>query len=190
VDLTTYAELAVRLVNSGPQCGGHQDQLSDPDAFRELMADRSDLRGQVTLGDMEALRLLRGELTAIFLASVEGDADRAVDRLNALLISHPVHPVISGHDKQPWHLHLSDGGSVSDRCAAGAVIGLATVVTQFGADRLGVCTLASCQGVFIDTGPHRSRRYCSEQCASRASVTAFRFRRRAGSGGSASTAAG
>jgi predicted RNA-binding Zn ribbon-like protein len=190
VDLTTYAELAVRLVNSGPQCGGHQDQLSDLDAFRELMADRVDLRGQVTLGDMEALRLLRGELTAIFLASVEGDAAGAVDRLNALLISHPVHPVICGHDNQPWHLHLSDGGSVSDRCAAGAVIGLVTVVTQFGADRLGICTLASCQGVFIDVGPHRSRRYCSEQCASRASVTAFRFRRRAGAGGSASTAAG
>ncbi len=189
MDLTSYAELAVRLVNSAPQCGGHQDQLGGPDAFRELVADRADLRGQVTLADMEALRLLREELTAIFLSSVEGDAASAVDRLNALLISHPVHPVISDHDNQPWHLHLSDGGSVSDRCAAGAVIGLATVVTQLGADRLGVCSLASCQGVFIDGGPHRSRRYCSEQCASRASVTAFRFRR-AGTGGSASTAAG
>ncbi|MEP7025123.1 MAG: CGNR zinc finger domain-containing protein [Actinomycetota bacterium] len=188
MDLTSYAELAVRLVNSGCDRTGHGDLLSDPDAFRALIADRADLRGQVTVGDMEALRMLRDELTVIFMGSAEGDAATGVARLNALLISHPVHPVICGHDKLPWHLHLSDGGSVSDRLAAGAVIGLATVITQLGADRLGICTLASCHGVFIDTGASRSQRYCSDQCASRANVTAFRLRRRPGTG--ASTAAG
>ena len=80
---------------------------------------------------------------------------------------------------------------MSDRFITGAVMGLATVLTQFGPYRLGRCGLACCTGVFVDTSPNGSRRYCSEQCGNRANVTAFRFRllgTRAG--GSAGTAAG
>jgi predicted RNA-binding Zn ribbon-like protein len=190
VDLTSYAELAVRLVNSAENGNGHDDSLSHPDALRALVADRSHLHGQISHNDMTALRQLRVELAGIFMAAAEGDEPAAADRLNALLIRHPVHPVISAHDNQRWHLHLSDGGSVADRYAAGAVFGLATIVTQFGADRLGICTLASCHGVFIDASTNRSRRYCSDHCASRANVTAFRGRQRTGAAGPASTAAG
>jgi predicted RNA-binding Zn ribbon-like protein len=196
VGLTSYAELAVRLVNSAGSDSGHQDQLSDPEAFRELVADRSDLRGPVTRVDLDALRHLRDELTAVFSACTQGDVIVAVERLNALLISHPVHPVIvpadgaPRRDRRPYQLSLSGSGSVSDRFTTGAVMGLATVLTQFGPDRLRRCGLACCTGVFVDTSPNASRRYCSEQCANRANVTAFRFRRRTGAGGSASTAAG
>ncbi|HEX6857694.1 MAG TPA: CGNR zinc finger domain-containing protein [Streptosporangiaceae bacterium] len=193
--LTSYAELAVRLVNSASS-GGRQDMLSDPEAFRALLADRSDLRGPVTRVDLDALRHLRDELTAVFSACTQGDPATGVERLNALLISHPVHPVIvpaqgpSRRDRRPYQLSLSGSGSVSDRFTTGAVMGLATVLTQFGPDRLGRCGLACCTGVFVDTSPNGSRRYCTEQCANRANVTAFRFRRRTGAGGSAGTAAG
>lgn len=190
MDLTSYAELAVRLVNSAQSGEGHVDSLSHPDALRALVADRSHLHGQVSHNDVTALRQLRAELAEIFMAAAEGDEPAAAERLNALLIRHPVHPVISGHDNQGWHLHLSDGGSVADRYAAGAVFGLATIVTQFGADRLGICTLASCHGVFIDASTNRSRRYCSDHCASRANVTAFRGRQRTSTSGPATTAAG
>lgn len=193
--LTSYAELAVRLVNSAGS-GGHQDMLSEPEAVRALLADRSDLRGPVTRVDLDALRHLRDELTAVFSACTQGDPAAGVERLNALLISHPVHPVIvptqgpARRDRRPYQLSLSGSGSVSDRFTTGAVMGLATVLTQFGPDRLGRCGLACCTGVFVDTSPNGSRRYCSEQCANRANVTAFRFRRRTGAGGSAGTAAG
>ncbi len=189
MDLTSYAELAVRLVNSAENGEGRDDSLGNPDAVRALIADRSDLHGHVTHQDVTALRQFRDELAAIFMATAAGDEAAAAGRLNALLIRHPVHPVISGHDNQPWHLHLSDGGSVADRYAAGAVFGLAAIITQFGADRLGTCTLASCHGVFIDASSNTSRRYCSDRCASRANVTAFRARRRTGAAGPASTAA-
>ena len=193
--LTSYAELAVRLVNSASN-GGHQDTLSEPEAVRALLADRSDLRGPVTRVDLDALRHLRDELTAVFSACIQGDPAAGVERINALLISHPVHPVIvptqgpGRRDRRPYQLSLSGSGSVSDRVATGAVMGLATVLTQFGPDRLGRCGLACCTGVFVDTSPNGSRRYCSEQCANRANVTAFRFRRRTAAGGSAGTAAG
>jgi predicted RNA-binding Zn ribbon-like protein len=185
----------VRLVNSAGS-GGHQDMLSEPEAVRALLADRSDLRGPVTRVDLDALRHLREELTAVFSACTQGDPAAGVERLNALLISHPVHPVIvptqgpARRDRRPYQLSLSGSGSVSDRFITGAVMGLATVLTQFGPDRLGRCGLACCTGVFVDTSPNGSRRYCSEQCGNRANVTAFRFRRRTGAGGSAGTAAG
>jgi len=183
------------LVNSASN-GGHQDMLSEPEAVRALLADRSDLRGPVTRVDLDALRHLRDELTAVFSACTQGDPAAGVERLNALLISHPVHPVIvpahgpARRDRRPYSMSLSGSGSVSDRFTTGAVMGLATVLTQFGPDRLGRCGLACCTGVFVDTSPNGSRRYCSEQCANRASVTAFRFRRRTSAGGSAGTAAG
>jgi predicted RNA-binding Zn ribbon-like protein len=41
-----------------------------------------------------------------------------------------------------------------------------------------VCQAAPCQGVFIDVSVNRTRRYCSDRCASRANVTAYRARKR------------
>lgn len=190
MDLTSYAELAVRLVNSAESCDGRDESLSSPEAFRQMVADRPHLHGQVTHNDVAALRQLRAELTGIFMALAEGAEATAIDRLNALLIRHPVQPVLSGHDNQRWHLHLSDGSSVADRYAAGAVFGLATVVTQLGADRLGVCTLASCRSVFIDASTNRSRRYCAEHGVAAANVTTLRARGGDGTARSASSAAG
>ena len=114
------------------------------------------------------------------ISAAEGNGPEAVERLNALLIQHPVHPEISGHDGQPWHLHLTQGGGAAGRYAAGSAMGLAIALTQLGADRLGVCAAPSCQGVFIDASTNRSRRYCGERCAARANVTALRARGRPG----------
>jgi predicted RNA-binding Zn ribbon-like protein len=137
LDLTSYAELAVLLVNG---------ELPDE-------------------GD------LRAELTTVFAHAAAGREREAVELLNDLLARHPVSPQISGHDGQRWHLHLAEGG---------VVMGLAAVVTELGVDRLGVCQAARCSRVFVDTSSNRSRRYCSERCASRANVAAYRARRRSG----------
>jgi predicted RNA-binding Zn ribbon-like protein len=94
-----------------------------------------------------------------------------------------VHPQLSGHDGQPWHVHFTESGTVADKYAAGAAMGLAVRLTELGLERFGVCQAAPCQGVFIDTSTNRSRRYCSERCLSRANVTAFRARQRGPSAG-------
>jgi predicted RNA-binding Zn ribbon-like protein len=154
------------------------------------VADRPHLAGQVTYHDLDALRLLRADLAAIFSLAAEGDEIAAADRLNALLAQHPGHPVLVRHDGPGWHLHLTDSGSVAQRYAAGATAGLANVVAQFGANRLGVCAIASCTCAFIDASTNRSRRYCSDHCTTRATVTAFRARDAARAGSPPSTAAG
>jgi predicted RNA-binding Zn ribbon-like protein len=186
VDLSAYAELAVRLANTAADgeeetCGGDDvGNIFGLDGLHALLTDLEFPDTRATRTDLDAMRRLRIEFREIFAACAAGNGTEAVDRLNALLIQHPVHPQISAHDGQPWHLHLTQSGCVADRYAAGSAMGLATMVTRLGADRLRLCGAPSCQGVFIDTTTDRSRRYCSERCASRANVTAFRTRRTAG----------
>lgn len=184
MDLTSYAELAVRLVNTAVRAGDEPDPLGTRETFRQLVADRPFLAGQVTSYDLDTLRLLREELSQVFCAAAggpEGSEQLIVARLNALLIRHPVHPVIVSHGTGRWHMHLSETGCVADRYAAGAVIGLTLLVTQIGMKRLGICAIAECPGVFIDASTNHSRRYCSEHTATRTNVTAIRAQSPAGS---------
>ena len=178
MDLNSYAELAARLVNTVGAGGEDGDRLVNLTGLRELVADREHLNTGGTRNDLDALRELRGELRAFFVACAEGDGEDAAARLNTLLIQHPVHPQLSGHDDQPWHVHYTDSGSVADKYAAGAVMGLAVRLSDVGIDRFGVCQAPGCQGVFIDTSSSNTRRYCSERCTNRANVSAFRARKR------------
>lgn len=186
MDLNGYAELAVRLANAAASDeeeeaggeGGHD--ISTLDGLRGLLTDLQLPDTRVTRSDLEAMQLLRAEFRQIFAAASEGNDTGAVERLNALLIRHPVQPQICRHDDHPWHMHLTEGGCIADRYAAGSAMGLATIATQFGLDRLGVCRAPSCERVFIDTSSNRSRRYRCDRCRSRANVTALRARGRGG----------
>jgi predicted RNA-binding Zn ribbon-like protein len=178
VDLNSYAELAVRLVNTAGGGGEDGDRLTSLDGLRTLVADREHLSTGMARSDLEALRDLRGEFRAFFAACAAGDAADAAAQLNSLLIQHPVHPLLSGHDGQPWHVHYTESGSVADKYAAGAAMGLAVRLTDLGVERFGVCQAAGCRGVFIDSSTSNTRRYCSDRCTNRANVSAFRARRR------------
>jgi predicted RNA-binding Zn ribbon-like protein len=178
VDLNSYAELAVRLVNSAGAGGEDGDRLANLDGLRALVADRQHLNTGVNRNDLDALRNLRAEFRGFFVACAEGDGADAAARLNALLIQHPVHPQLSGHDNQPWHVHYTESGSVADKYAAGAVMGLAVRFSDLGIERFGICQAAGCPGVFIDISTSNTRRYCSDRCMNRANVSAFRARKR------------
>lgn len=174
VDLISYAELAVRLVNTDQGGQGGGDQLTGLGALRALVSGMPGLSARATRNDLDALRMLRTEMRKVFSAAAAGDAGRAVELLNELLIQYPVHPQFSGHDGQAWHLHLTQGGTVADQYAAGAVMGLAVLVAKDGAGRLGVCAASPCGNVFLDTSSNRSRRYCSDRCANRSGEAACR----------------
>lgn len=178
MDLASYAELAVRLVNTASL--GHEggDQLASLDGLRALVADREHLNQGITRSDLDALRMVRDEFRRFFVACSQGNGTEAAERLNELLIQFPVHPQLSGHDGQPWHVHFTESGSMSDKYAAGAAMGLAVRLAELGLQRFGVCQATPCTGVFMDTSPNRSRRYCSDRCTSRANVVAYRARKR------------
>ena len=176
MDLTTYAELAVRLANTASHHEDGSDRLTTMEGLHALVADREHLSTGARRTDLEALRGLRAEFRAIFVAFAAGHGGEAAERLNSLLIRHPVHPQLSGHDGQRWHVHFTESGSVADQYAAGAAMGLAVRLTELGPERFGVCQAIPCQGVFIDTSADRTRRYCSERCRQRANATTFRAR--------------
>jgi predicted RNA-binding Zn ribbon-like protein len=174
VDLKSYADLAVRLVNTTDRGRHPGDGLATVESYRALVADRPHLAGKVTAADLETLRLLRGELRQIFAAADRCDVAEVAGRLNALLAQHPIHQQLVSHDGQAWHIHLVDSGSAADRHAAGAIAGLTGVVTDSGADRLGVCGAPDCERVFIGPSPSPEKRYCSDQCMPKANVWALR----------------
>jgi predicted RNA-binding Zn ribbon-like protein len=189
VNLTSYAELAVRLVNTAYPAPGDPDPLGATSDFRALVSDRPKLAAAATAFDLEALRALRAELGEVFTAAATGRDAAAMGQLNALLARSPVQPELVTHDDQPWHVHLAEHGSAADRYTAGAVVGLTLTVSQYGLARLGICSIASCQRVFIDASSNRSRRYCPEHCATRANVTTIRAQAGTGRTGPAATAA-
>ena len=75
-------------------------------------------------------------------------------------------------------MHYTESGSVADKYAAGAAMGLAVRLTDLGIERFGTCQAPGCQGVFIDGSTSNTRRYCSDRCMNRANVSAFRARKR------------
>ena len=173
MNLASFADLAVRLVNSGV-CDADADPLRSCEAFREFVAGRPFLAVPVTQLDLDRLRLLRGELATVFTSAVDGEERTAAGALNVLLTVHPVHPVLVQHDGEPWHIHLSESGSVTDRYAAASVIGLSLLLSALGKERLGICAIAACDRVYIDGSKNKSRRYCAEHSAAKGNVTSLR----------------
>ena len=192
MDLISYAELAVRLVNAGGGEAGDSrpDELASTESYQAFMAGRDYPRGRVSLADLEALRQLRRELRLIFSACADGAADDAASRLNALLTRHPVHPQIARHDDESWHLYHAPSGSVADQYAAGAVLGLIRVLTELGPDRLRHCESAACPNSFVDLTAGRSQNHCREHVTAAPNVTALHERRRVTGAGQTSTVAG
>jgi predicted RNA-binding Zn ribbon-like protein len=182
--LAHYSDFAVRLVNSEQSRYG-RDSLTSVEAVRGLLGPGRQVARRATEADVTRLRAVRARLRAVFEAADEGDEARAVHLLNALLMEFPVSLRISGHepyeaDGDPdWHLCIADHPVNATACyAATASVGLAFHLTELGADRLGICQAPPCRNAYIDTSTNRSRRYCSDRCATRANVAAYRARKR------------
>ncbi len=172
MNLSSYAELAVRLANTAVLAPGEPDPLGSAAACAHVLGDC--LAGPLTRHDLLVLRHLRDEFNAIFTAAARGADHEAMAKMNALLVQFPIQPELVSHDDQRWHVHLARHGSASDQLAAGAVIGVALTVSLVGVSRLGVCAIAACPRVFIDASPGKSRRYCAEHTAARGNVSTLR----------------
>jgi predicted RNA-binding Zn ribbon-like protein len=193
VELAYYSDYALRLVNS-EEPGRNKDALTTVEAVRELFGGNQQAARRATDSDVTRFRSVRARLRAVFEAADGGDETLAVDLLNSLLLEFPVSPQISGHGDQDadgktlWHMHLADHPSnATSGYAAIAAMGLAFHLTEHGVDRLGLCEAAPCRNAYLDTSTNRSRRYCSDRCATRANVAAYRARKRLETDRSAST---
>jgi len=171
VDFLRYAERSAALLNA---------DLATVDALVGHLADRERLQEQASDRDCMLLRKFQRELRPVFEAGQSDDVATVAGALNELLARHPITPRIAEHDGVGLHLHVAtESASVAELLIGESLLGLATLVCDLGADRLGVCAGSPCTNAFVDTSPNRSRRYCSERCSSRANVAAYRARQRA-----------
>jgi len=181
VDFTGYTDLPVRLatdlVNTLDPVSG-ADRLRDVAALRAFMAEHRHHWHvpDVHMEDMAEVHALRAALRQVFATE---DERQAGDLLNDLIERSGAVPRITGHNESRPHLHFEPPDARFSRwLAAATAMGLAIVLCEFGCQRLGICQSASCRRAFVDTSKNRRKRYCSETCAHRASVAAFRQRRR------------
>ena len=172
MDFLRYAEASAALLNA---------DLSDVDGLVAYLGERGWLQERATDRDCMQLRKFQRELRPVFEA---GEADQVADvvgGLHELMAQYPITPRISDHEQHHLHLHVAtENASVAELLVGESLLGLANLVCDLGADRLGVCAAAPCTQVFVDTSPNRSRRYCSDRCSSRTNVAAFRARQKAG----------
>ncbi len=132
----------------------------------------------VTGGAPPELADFAAALRPVFEAASDGDEERAVGGLNQLLARFPVRPGITGEPGQ-WRLAVArPDGPQADTVIAESLLALTMLVCDLGPHRLGICAAPDCEAAYVDASPNASRRYCSERCASRVNVQAYRSRQR------------
>jgi predicted RNA-binding Zn ribbon-like protein len=176
--LLAYADRAVALVNTHDH-GTGQDRLRSGDDVCRLLPDGWQVSSTAAEAGLAELREARLRLRRVFELAADGRPERATEALNKLLGDFPVSAAISDHAEGGWHLHLTDEPQGPARSyVTGAAFGLACAIAERGPERLGLCDALPCRAVFVDTTTNSSRRYCSDRCATRANVAAYRARRR------------
>jgi predicted RNA-binding Zn ribbon-like protein len=175
--MNSSVALMVELANS------YDPRLDPPEQLSGVAATEAFLRQHRMLGpnrvaeaDVTGLRDLRDRIRAVFEAD---DEDTALRRLNEILAAAGVVPNVQRHGNGRRELFFATAGAaLPSRVACDAGIGLAMMMVEH-AERLKVCAGSPCRRVFVDESRNRSRRYCSNPCASRSTVAAYRSRQRA-----------
>jgi predicted RNA-binding Zn ribbon-like protein len=169
-----YGLWAEQLVNSA---AGDVDAIGTVAGLREFLASLDQPPGRVSAADVTATNRLREELAAVFHA---GDGEARVAMVRAAVATLDVRFEVTEHDGTP-HLHLARAGAgAATFLRTAAYFGLAALLAEGFADRLGVCAAPGCERVFIDTSRNGMRRFCGPTHAARVNVREHRRRRQAG----------
>ena len=125
--------------------------------------------------DVAAAKELRERLRQAFDAESE---EEAVLTLNAILAEHGRPPHLE-RAPEGWRFRYGpDERAGVEFLAAPAALGLLETIRDHGLSRFGRCVAHPCRCVFVDRSRNRSRRYCCDLCADRATQAAARARRR------------
>lgn len=162
--------LAVAIVNA---VYGADPEVDDGDALESSLREFGVISRSLSAREKAGLRGWAGHLHDVFSAD---DAAAAGRLLNQLLDVVVTHPYITDHDGR-LHLHYAPAEAAPlHRVQASTSMGLAIVLCDYGMSRLGVCRAIDCECVYVDVSRNAQRRFCSESCANRTNVAAFRAR--------------
>ncbi len=159
------ARLAVTVANTG--------RVSD---LTGVNAELFDEHGVTWPPDADLERFLPVLRAAIGAVADEGD----LDAVNTLLDRYPPRLRISAHDGYAHLHHAQNGEPGLDWLGRSCAAALAHVACGIPDVTIGRCRADGCANFFVDQSRNRSRRFCSNTCASRTTVAAYRERRRTG----------
>jgi predicted RNA-binding Zn ribbon-like protein len=169
---SSAVELAIDLANA---------DLDPPGGVETFLTAHSEWftpRTALGLSDRDAASVARASVLVRDVALAETQAD-VLTRLNDLLALARPRPYATDHDGE-LHLHYArPDSSAVEQLTTTVAMGLSQVVVQHGWERLWVCSAEGCENVYVDTSRNASRRYCSNTCASRSTVAAYRARQKA-----------
>ena len=131
---------------------------------------------QLSQAHVPAFVALARRIRSVFADLKGRDLDAAAGTLNGLLAAYPAHPHLA-KERGAWrlHHHPHDAPLVpmwTAICAAG----LAEMIGDGEAQRLGTCQREDCGRVYVDVSKNASRRFCSLTCQNRVKVATFRER--------------
>jgi len=176
MDYDTYGSSAVELA-----IGLANAQLEPPNGVRDFVHEHAEwfTEGtplEVSGRDVAAITRAAQLVRAVAVAESQ---DAVLEKLNVLLGLARPRPYATDHDGE-LHLHYArEDAPLAEQLTTTVAMGLSQVVVQHGWQRLGVCSAEGCDDVYVDTSRNASRRYCSNTCASRSTVAAYRARQKA-----------
>jgi predicted RNA-binding Zn ribbon-like protein len=169
-DTTAALVLAADVVNT--------DELTDVATLEAFLDQhRVEPRRPATDADLDAMRVLRPRLRAVWQATTSEDL---AELINALLRDSDARPHLTEHGGGwGWHLHVTGPeAALEHRIAAQAAFAFADLVRMGEPGRLRVCGAPDCDAVLVDLSKNRSRLYCDTgNCGNRQHVAAYRERR-------------
>lgn len=170
-----WVHLAIDLMNTYDPSYDDAEQLATPADLRHFLLAH-ELPPEPAL-ELDAVRRLRGAMRAVVESE---DDDFALRALNKLLDATRVRLGMQMSSDGSWQVgHFPEAGlTPMVQLETEAALGLALALERHGRERLRVCAVESCREVFIDLSRNRSRRYCSDRCANRHNVAAYRARQR------------
>jgi predicted RNA-binding Zn ribbon-like protein len=176
-DTQCALDVLVDLLNTSPEAAG-QEGLPDPAALRDFVV-RHEISEVGSLGadDLMAVRQVRAQFRAVFLAR---STQAAAELVNTMVAKAGSTPRLTNHDGHDWHMHFfAPCAALADHLAVEAGMALAFIVVAGERERLRHCEAPDCARVFVDLSRNRSRRYCdSRTCGNRMHVAAYRARQR------------
>ena len=162
--------LAVAIVNA---VYGSDSEAAAGELLETCLHEYGVMNRALSAREKGGLRGWAGHLHSVFAAGTAGEAAHLLNQLLDVVVTHPY---LTDHGGL-LHLHYAPGeADPLHRVQASTAMGLAIVLCDYGMARLGVCRAADCECVYVDVSRNAQRRFCSESCANRTNVAAFRAR--------------
>lgn len=174
--MNTYRiQLAEDLINTYDTFLKEPEHLQNIDDLLNFLRKHGiDGEADKAEADLDAVRTLRDQLRAAWTGD---DMNITIEILNGLLSTVRVTLHLQVDEMTYYSLYMVDPTlPLMDRLAFETALGISEAIQTYGFDQIRACAAEPCQDVFIDTSRNHSRRFCSDRCANRYNIQAYRAR--------------